>query len=57
MESYSIENNKTKCSHLLTVRANGADPSRPPNPYGEPDCKISVFFTTSLRDAVQNYFK
>ena len=29
------------------VRAKGADPPSPP-PYGQPDRKISVFFTTSL---------
>ena len=35
-----------KFSHLLTVRAEGADPPSPP--YGQPDCKNTVFFTTSL---------
>ena len=29
-----------KFSHLLTVRAEGADP---PPPYGQPDCKNTVF--------------
>ena len=36
-----------KFSHLLTVRAEGADPPSPP--YGQPDRKKTVFFTTSLR--------
>ena len=34
-----------KFSHLLTVRAEGADP---PPPYGQPDRKNTVFFTTAL---------
>ena len=33
-------------SHLLTVRAEGADPPHPP--YGQPDRKKTVFFTTAL---------
>ena len=40
IESYSIEKNVSKFLHLLTVRAEVADP---PSPYGQPDCKISVF--------------
>ena len=32
-----------KFSHLLTVRAEGADPPSPP-PYGQPDRKNTVFF-------------
>ena len=32
-----------KFSHLLTVRAEGADPP-PPSPYGQPDRKKTVFF-------------
>ena len=32
----------SKISHLLLVRAEGADPPSPL--YGQPDCKISVFF-------------
>ena len=37
----------SKFSHLLTVRAEVAAP--PPHPpYGEPDRKISVFFTSRL---------
>ena len=36
-----------KFSHLLTVKAEGADP--PPPPYGQPDRKKTVFFMTSLR--------
>ena len=32
----------SKFSHLLTVRAEGADPPAPP-PYCQPDRKISVF--------------
>ena len=35
-----------KFSHLLTVRAEGADPPSPP--YGQPDRKKTVFFTTSF---------
>ena len=31
-----------KFSHLLTVRAEGADPPSPP--YGQPDRKKTVFF-------------
>ena len=37
----------SKFSHLLTVRAKGADPPSPP-PHGHPDCKISVFYTAPL---------
>ena len=49
IESYSIEKNGSKFSHLLTVRAEVADP---PPPYGQPDRKISAFFlTTSLMTA------
>ena len=33
-----------KFSHLLTVRAKGADHP----PYGQPDRKNTVFFTTAL---------
>ena len=33
--------NGSKFSHLVTVRAARADPTPP---YGEPDCKISVFY-------------
>ena len=36
-----------KFSHLLTVRAKGADA---PPPYGQPDRKKTVFFTTSLSE-------
>ena len=32
-----------KFSHLLTVRAEGADPPHP-SPYGQPDRKKTVFF-------------
>ena len=32
-------------AHLLTVRAEGADP--PPPPYGQPDRKKTVFFLVS----------
>ena len=42
-ESYSIEENGSKFSHLLAGRAEVADP-RPPPPYCQPDRKISVFF-------------
>ena len=41
IESYSIEKNGSKFSHLLTVRADGADP---PTPYGQADHKILVFY-------------
>ena len=34
---------RSKFSHLLTVRAKGADPA---NPYGQPDRKISVFYAS-----------
>ena len=44
IESYSIEKNGSKFSHLLTVRAKGA----PPPPYGQPDRKISFFFCWCL---------
>ena len=43
IESYSIEKNGPNFSHLLTVRAEGADPPSP-SPYGQPDCKIFVFY-------------
>ena len=48
IESYSIEKNGSKFSHLLTVRAEVADPP----PYGQPDRKISAFYMTSLREGV-----
>ena len=35
---------RSKFSHLLTVRAEVADPQPP---YGQPDCKISTFFDAS----------
>ena len=40
-ESNFNEKNGSKFSHLLTVRADGADP---PTPYGQADHKISVFY-------------
>ena len=42
-ESKSNGKNRSKFSHLLTVRAEVADP---PPPYGQPDRKISAFFDT-----------
>ena len=43
--------NGSKFSHLLTVRAERADPPSPP--YGQPDRKNTVFFvTTSLREII-----
>ena len=44
IESYSIEKNASTFSHLLTVKADGADPSPP---YGQPDRKTFVCFFTS----------
>ena len=41
-ESNFNEKKRSKFSHLLTVRAEVADP--PPPPYGQPDQKISVFY-------------
>ena len=41
-----------KFSQLLSFRAEG---DAPPPFYGQPDHKISVFFTTPLREAVKNY--
>ena len=41
-ESNFIEKENSKFSHLLTVRAEVADP--PPPPCGQPDREISVFF-------------
>ena len=38
-----MKKNASKFSHLLTVRAEGADPPSP-SPYGQPDCKIFVFY-------------
>ena len=49
IQSYSIEKNGSKFSHLLTVRAVVADCPPPSPPYGQADRKISVFFTTSLK--------
>ena len=46
-ESNFNENKRSKFSHLLTVRAEVADP---PPPYGQPDRKISTFFTPSLNE-------
>ena len=47
-ESKFNAKNGSTFSHLLTVRAGGADPCTPP-PYGEPDCKkIVLFLTTPL---------
>ena len=44
---------RTKCSHLLTVRAKVADPPSPP--CGQPDRKISGFFLRlALRNMVKN---
>ena len=40
-----------KFSHLLTVRAEGADPP----PYGQPDCKKTVFFLTTALSSVCFY--
>ena len=34
----------SKLLHLLTVRADVADPPPFPPPYSQPDCKISAFF-------------
>ena len=39
-ESKFNEQNGSKFSHLLTVRAQGADPP----PYGQPGRKISAFY-------------
>ena len=39
--------NGSKFSHLLTVRADGANPLPP---YSQPDCKISVFMTSLARE-------
>ena len=45
-------NNGAKFSHLVTVRAEGAEPLNPtPTPcYGQPDHKISVFFLEDARE-------
>ena len=37
-------------SHLLTVRAKGADPPSPP--YGQPDCKKTVIFFDDFPELV-----
>ena len=42
----NINEKKSKFSHLLTVRAEVADP--PPPLYGQPNHKISVFLPTPL---------
>ena len=54
IESYSIEKNGSKSSHLLTVRAEVADP-RPP--YGQPDRKISAFFTPPQSITIETNIK
>ena len=46
IESYPIEKNGSKFSHLLTVRAEGA--ALPPPPSGQPDRKMSLFLMPSL---------
>ena len=41
-----------KFSHLLTVRAEGADPP----PYGQPDCKNTVFYDFPIeRKTIKQY--
>ena len=41
-------------SHLLTVRAKGADPPSPP--YGQPDRKKTFFYDSPNREAIKKRF-
>ena len=45
---FQWETKWSKFSHLLSVRAEGADPPPPSTPYGQPDRKMSFFLTTPL---------